>query len=301
MLHEQPRSPQHRVMNRRRFLTQLTAASVTAPLVHAAGRATSARELIDTNVWLGDWPVRRSWAGTPAQLLAKLRRHGVTEAWTSSFEAALHTDIGGVNARLAEACARDGEGMLRPFGAINPALPDWEEDLRRCQEVHRMPGVRVLPNYHGYSLDDARFARLVELCAQRKLLLQVSLSIEDDRSQNPVFTSPPVVAAPLVNVTEKFPTARVMVLNSGYRVLSGSAPLVQRLVKAGLWFEIATLEGVAGIESLLRKYPQMRLTLGSHSPYFYFEAALLKLQESALTPAQLEAIRSGAAKKALTA
>jgi hypothetical protein len=288
-------------MNRRRFLTQLTAATIASPVLHAASTAANAPEFIDTNVWLGHWPVRHSWGGTPAQLVAKLRRHGVTQAWTSSFDGALHTDIAGVNTRLAEACIREGGGILRAFGAINPTLPDWEEDVRRCHEVHRMSGVRVSPNYHGYTLDDARFARLVDLCAQRKLLLQISLSMEDDRSQNPVLSAAPVVAPPLADVVEKFPEARVMVLNSGYRVLSGSVQLVQRLVKAGVGFEIATLEGVAGIETLLQKQPQMRLMFGSHAPYFYFEAALLKLQESALTSAQLEAVKFGHAKKALTA
>ena len=301
MLHEQSKRYQHRAMNRRRFISHAVTATTAAPLLRAAGHSTATSGgLIDTNVWLGQWPVRHSWAQTTAQLIAKLRHHGVTEAWACSFDGALHTDIAGVNTRLAESCAREGGGLLRAFGVINPTLPDWEDDLRRCHEVHRMSGVRVFPNYHGYALDDARFARVVDLCGQRRLLLQISLSIEDDRSQNPALTAAPVVPAPLAGVVEKFPAARVMVLNSGYRVLSG-APLVQRLVKAGVWFEIATLEGVAGIGSLLQKHPQMRLTFGSHAPYFYFEAALLKLQESALTAAQLDAIRFGHAREALAA
>jgi hypothetical protein len=287
-------------MIRRRFLTQ-AATLAAAPLLSSASAATAspAGEFIDTNVWLGHWPTRRSWADTPAKLVAKLRQHGVTEAWTGSFDGALHTDIAGANTRLAEACAREGAGILRPFGTVNPTFPDWEDDMRRCHEVHRMKGIRVLPNYHGYGLNDAPFARLVDLCGQRGLLLQIVLSMEDDRSQSPMLTTPPVIATPLAEVIEKFPRTRVMVLNSGYRVLSGVGALVPRLVKAGLWFEIATLEGVAGIEGLLQKHPGIRLTFGSHTPYFYFEAALLKLQESALTPEQLTAIRSGAAKLAL--
>ena len=80
-----------------------------------------------------------------------------------------------------------------------------------------------------------------------------------------------------------------MVLNGGYRVFSGT-PVLQRLVAAGVWFEVASLERIAGIESLLQKMPGMRLTFGSYAPFFYFEAALLKLQESALTVEQLAAV-----------
>jgi len=37
--------------------------------------------------------------------------------------------------------------------------------------------------------------------------------------------------------------------------------------------------------------PLERILFGSHAPFFYFAAAELKLKESALTAAQLRAIR----------
>ena len=293
-------------MNRRRFLSRLAVSAAALPLVEvnaasapsAAGRA-GADAFIDTNVWLGSWPTRQAWSRTPAQLVAKLRSHGVTSAWAGSFEAALHSDVAGTNARLAEACAQEGAGVLVPFGAINPILPDWEEDLRRCHEVHRMPGVRLLPNYHGYELGDARFGRLLDLAVQRGLLVQIALTIEDDRSQNPAFAAAPVQPAPLVNALERQPKARVMLLNATSRLLGANTVLLQRLTALGASCEIATLESVAGIETLLQKVPAARLAFGSHAPYFYFEAALLKLRESALTPAQLADVRHGHATAAL--
>ncbi|MCX6955302.1 MAG: amidohydrolase family protein [Verrucomicrobia bacterium] len=283
-------------MQRRQFLLR-TAAVAALPTI--ASGAPASDGLIDTNVWLGHWPIRRSWADSPTKLVARLRSHGVTSAWAGSFDAALHTDIAGVNARLAEVCAREGGGLLVPFGTVNPALPDWEDDLRRCAEVHKMPGVRLLPNYHGYALDDARFARLLDLATQRGLLVQIALTMEDDRSQNPAFAAAPVVPAPLADLVEKNRAARVMLLNATSRLLAASNPLLKRLSAAGVLVETATLEGAAGIEGLLKAVPGLRLAFGSHTPYFYFEAALLKLQESALTAEQLTAIRSGHARAAL--
>ena len=290
-------------MQRRTFLTSAAAASATLLATRAtgaSGNAPTASGLIDTNVYLSDWVIRHSWADTPAKLVAKLRRHGVTSAWVGSFEGVLHTDIAGVNARLAGACLRDSGGILRPFGTINPALPDWEDDVRRCHEVHRMPGVRLFPNYHGYTLDDPRFARLLELCGRRKLLVQIALSIEDERSQNPALAAAPVNAAPLADILPKFPRARVMLLNASSRILGTNTALLRRLTPAGVLFEIAILEMVAGIEMLLKSVPEARIAFGSHVPYFYFEAALLKLQESALTPAQMDAVRSRHAQAAIT-
>lgn len=286
-------------MDRRHFITH--AATLAASPLLGSAVSTVASELIDTNVTLGDWPTRRSWVTSPAQLASTLRSHGVTSAWVGSFDAALHTDVAGVNTRLADQCAgASPDGFLQPFGTVNPTLPDWEDDLRRCHEVHRMPGIRLYPNYHGYTLDDARFARLLAAAARRHLLVQVALSVEDDRSQNPAFTASPVPAAPLVELMAKVPSARVMLLNSTSRILGPANPLLARLAAAGVYFEIATLEGVAGIESLLSKQPALRLAFGSHSPYYYFASALLKLQESALSPAQLAAVCHGHARAALT-
>ena len=289
-------------MERRTFLSAASLAGATAIVPRGASGAlvSSGPGLIDTNVYLSHWAVRHSWAATPTLLAEKLRRHGVTSAWVGSFDGVLQTDISGVNTRLADACAREDGGLLRAFGTINPRFPDWEEDLRRCHEVHRMAGVRLFPNYHGYALDDRGFSALLEAATRRGLLVQIAVSIEDDRSQNPALTAVPVQVGPLVEIVPKIPGARVMLLNSGTRVFGANQSMLQRLAAAGIYFEIATLEGVAGIESLLQRAPGIKLSFGSHAPYFYFEAALLKLQESALTQEQLAAICSGNATAALT-
>lgn len=285
-------------MNRRRFLARLAATAAAAPLVGA--RAAGASDgLIDTNTWLSHWPTRHAGMESAAALVSRLRTHGVASAWAGSFDAALHTDLAAANARLAAACTRDGGGVLVPFGTVNPAFPDWEEDLRRCHEVHRMPGIRLLPGYHGYGLDDARVARLLDLAGGRGLLVQIAVTMEDDRSQNPAFTSPPVNVAPLADLLARMPRARVMLLNSTSRILGASTPLFQKLAAAGAYFELATLEGVAGLQSVLQKSPDARVCFGSHAPFYYFEAALLKLQESVLTAEQLAAVRHGHARSAL--
>ena len=252
--------------------------------------------LVDTNISLSRWPFRRCPLDDTPALVAKLREHGVTQAWAGTFDGLLHKDLAAANARLAAEC-RAHAGLLVPFGSVNPQLPDWEEDVRRCAEVHQMPGLRLHPNYHGYRLDDPAFARLLALAAERGLVVQLAVSLEDDRTQHPLLRVPPVDTAPLLALVKSLPKLRLQLLNA-FRTLRGE-PLLRLAATERVWFELATLEGVGGLANLLAQIPATQILFGSHAPFFYFEAAALKLKESALTAAQLTAIRSGNAEKLL--
>jgi predicted TIM-barrel fold metal-dependent hydrolase len=281
-------------LTRREFIGATSAATLASVIPTSA--AARAPGLIDTNVSLSRWPFRRCPLDDTPALVAKLREHRVTQAWAGTFDALLHKDLATANAHLAAECRRHGRGILIPVGAINPALPAWEADLERCAREHQMRGIRLLPNYHGYALDDPRFARLLARATELNLLVQIALVQEDDRTQLPLAKAAPTDIAALPALLKQQPRARVQLLNA-FRTLRGKPVL--DLAALGVRFEIATLESVAGIGTLLKQLAPDRLCFGSHAPFYYFESAQLKLQESALSPEQLAAITHDNARKLL--
>lgn len=244
--------------------------------------------ITDVHVNLSRWPTRRLPCDELSKLVDALRACGVTQAWAGSFDGLLHKDVGGVNARLVAECRQGPAGLLQPFGTVNPMLPDWREELRRCHEDHRMPGIRVHPNYHGYPLSAPVFAELLKLAAARGLIVQLAVRMEDPRMQHPLVRVPDVDAKPLPALVATLPDLRLVLLNA-LQILSPET--LAALASAGrVYFEIATLEGVGGIAQLLTRLPLERILFGSHFPFFILESAILKLRESALPPAQLSAI-----------
>jgi hypothetical protein len=244
--------------------------------------------IIDTNVYVGHWPFRRLPGDELPDLIAKLRSHNVTQAWAGSFEGVLHEDVAGVNERLASACRDSENGLLIPFGTVNPTLPDWREDLRRCHEEHKMPGIRLHPSYHGYTLKDPRFAELLLLATERTMVVQVVLNMEDSRTQHPLARVEEVDTLPLLRLIFATPGLRLMIQN---RKRKPSGKLLGRLSYAGeTYFDFSMLEGVGAIPKLLKEIPSDRLVFGSYYPFFYFEAALLKAKEAGLDESQGKAI-----------
>lgn len=244
--------------------------------------------IIDTNVYLSRWPCRRLPHDETPQLVAKLRESNVAQAWVSNFDALLHKDIASVNSRLADECRQHDAELLVPIGAVNPTLPDWQDDVRRCREIHGMRGLRLHPNYHGYTLKDPRFAELLELASEHSLMVQIAVKMEDERTQHPLLRVQDVDVEPLLDLAAKYPKLPIVLLNSLRTVRSD---VLDGLVSAGnVYVEHSMLEGVGGVARLLKTLPVERLLFGSYFPFFYFESALLKLRESELANFQIAAI-----------
>ena len=301
---ETSRLPRPRAATRREFLKSAAMATGLARAAVCALNASTAEAgekeaagLVDVNVNLGRWPLRRLPCDDPERLAAKLRSRGALQAWAGTFDGLLSKDLGAANARLAEDCRRYGGGLFLPFGSINPRLPGWEKDLERGVKEHRFHGIRLHPNYHGYRLDDPCLAHLLRLATERRIIVQLALVMEDERMMHPLLKVDPVDPAPLPELVRQTPGLRLVLVNA-LRTLRGEA--LRSLMSPGnVWVEISMLEGVGGIGGLLEHAPAQRILFGSHAPLFYFEAAELKLEESPLTAEQRRGICRGNAESLL--
>ena len=258
-------------MNRRHLLSLPLAGLAASPVRLPAENRPAPLPVVDTQVWLGQHP----WRNLPE--LSFPAESGVTEAWAGSFESWLHRDLDGVNARLAERCHRFlGPVRLRAFGAVDPTRSGWQETLRRCAKDHAMPGLRLLPGPHGYDLEHPALIECLSAAAEARLLVQLAIRLEDARTLAQVSWKE-VSPAPLPALMR--PALRVQLLNALPTI--GDRLLQKRLVEAGIRFDHAMLEGIAGVAQFEEKLPGA-LLFGSYAPFFIAESAHLKLVESAL-------------------
>ena len=276
------------MMHRRDLLN--TAVTVGAASVIGCQSAESAEAsalpttIIDTNVSLFQWPFRRLPLDDVDRLVEKLQTLSITQAWAGSFEGLLHRDITSVNERLAKACRPHPE--LIPIGSINPTLDDWERDLRRCMEQHKMPAIRMHPNYHGYTLADPRFGQVMQRATAAGFLIQIAVAMEDTRTQHPMMQVADVDLEPLAGWIQSNAAAKVQLLN-----WRPKAAQLDRLAKIpGVYFDTARVEGTDGVAKLMRSVPAGRVMLGTHAPFLIPEAALIRTGESDLSEQEIRSL-----------
>ena len=274
------------MMQRREVLRAAAGAGIGAVLSARSGRTradaptapttATAPSIIDTNVHLFRWPFRHLPLEDTGALVKQLRALGVGEAWAGSFSAILHRDLGEVNRRLADACRQSN--LLVPVGAVNVTLPNWQHDVRACFEQHQMPGLRLYPNYHGYTLEDPRFVQLIGLATEAGRFVQIAKTMEDRRTQASQLMVPDVDLMPLPKVMRRFRGARVQILNERPR-----GPFVEMVKQtAGVFLDTARVDSTDGVPKLVKQLPPGRVLFGSHAPFLIPQAALIRTHESSL-------------------
>src|SRR5262249_1095883 len=138
-----------------------------------------------------------------------------------------------------------------------------------------------------------------QLAAKRRMIVTLALIMEDERMMHPLLRVPTVDTDALAALLAQTPGVRLVLLNALGK-LRGEA--LEAILRAGdVFVEISMLEGAGGLARLLEKVPVERVLFGSHAPFFYAEAALLKLQESPLDERQLRAVCEANARRLLPA
>ena len=273
-------------ITRRRFLKSTAVAALALGALRAKAATSKSYGLVDANVSLGRWPYRRLPLDETSSLVSKLRKNGVSQAWAANLDAAFGKDLGAANAWLARECEKRGRNILIPIGSVNLALSNWQDEFQRCSSEHKMPGLRLYPNYHGYKLSDPSFAKLLSLATEHRMIVQIAVSMEDERTQPLSAQVPHVDVKPLLTLA-KHSQPKVVLLNwqRGLKLET-----VKELAGRGVHFDIATLENVGGVANLAEQISAERVLFGSHAPLFYFESAQLKMKESVLDEQTARAI-----------
>ncbi len=229
----------------------------------------------DANTWTGRWPFSFADAHTPRSLAAHLARRGIGRALVSPLDAVFAPAPQPAN--LALLAATRGLRALVPVPVINPALAGWREDLAAVATDPRVRAVRLLPNYHNYSLAAPVVAELLAALAKLRLRPIVQVQLIDHRHEYHAMTIKPVPGKDLAALLKRH---RQPLLASGLMRpdLLKLAPKFPQLLA-----DLSFVEWHDTMEHVTAKVPARQLAFASHTPLLITAAARAKLDTSTLS------------------
>jgi len=159
-----------------------------------------------------------------------------------------------------------------------------------------MRGIRLYPNYHGYTLADPVFGKLLQLASSQGVLVQLCVAMEDTRTQHPLVRVADVDLAPLPDVMSRHSSSKVQLLN--YRPKRSEMAVLSKV--PNLYFDTARVEGTDGIASLIDDATLGKVMFGTHSPFLVPEAALIRAGESRLNDTAIRSLLFEVAKNLIS-
>ena len=159
---------------------------------------------------------------------------------------------------------------------IDPTLPTWPEQAQKHHAAngHKLPLLRLHPNYHGYKLTDLKLiGPLVEWAHFRGVVIQIIVNVDDTRRQHPLGQVPDVPVAEIVALCKSFPHQPFVVSGAVF----GPLHTLARTRPANLWADTARVETGDGLTILTSEGWLEHLLFATHAPVLIPHSAIARI------------------------
>ena len=250
--------------------------------------------LIDVNCWLGFWPFQMFPQLSAARLARHLSARGVSKAFVSPIESVLCPDPHVPSRQLLGKLK--AQPNLIPVPVLDPSLTSWQECLNEYIEAGHGQALKIIPNYHRYELDAPCVESLAKVLSGRpRSVLMIQMRVEDERHQYPLMKVPGVSVAAVIAFARRHADVRILCLCS---YLKEAEQMVGQA--KNIWVDTALIEYANTLKHALNLIPGNRMLFGSHTPFLYTRASIMKLECAEIPGKDLTAIASGNARQLLS-
>jgi uncharacterized protein len=234
-------------------------------------------KLCDVHAHIGHWPFRRLPFTDPRSLLREMDRLEIERAAVCHTHGVFYKNCQSSNEELFADLARVRDRLF-PVVTINPAYVGAERDFRLCVREHGAAGLRLVPQYHGYALDDPRAVALAAAAGEAGIPVLVPRLLVDPRQRHRLDIEETVSLPALASFARAVPGTTVLGVEYA---LGADAATVRTLREVpNLRFEISRVPFLVGraVTELIEKIGADRLLFGTGMPFKVPEVSLLKME-----------------------
>ncbi len=243
---------------------------------------------IDFNCFVGGWPFHKVRNNQFQDIQRIHRENGIDYGYISSTNGIFYNDPYEAAVDLYhEIKASDYKQVM----VVNPDLPGCEDDIHRAVKDLQIAGIRILPGFHGYSLQDDCVKKLCALLKQYQLPLFLTLRMEDERV---TYLFHPK-SVPMEEVRDFISTNKdLKILLCNIRMDEVFNIKDHILDHSNLMFDTSGLkDGLFPLERLKAQGLLNHLVYGSLAPIYCLKSTMLLVTEDDITKQEQEDICSG--------
>ena len=246
--------------------------------------------IVDANTWIGHWPFRRIRLADAAGLGQLMARTGTDVALVSPLSGPFYLDpLTGVEEMLEDE-GWDGARM-RPLAVVNPHFPGWREDLRTMATDMGCVALRLIPNYHDYSLYSDEAVQAAQAATDLGLPVVVTVRMHDERSHHRRIYMPPVPVEDIRFLMRMVPQGRYLLSQVTFWEAAGLLSEMDLVADAG--WEMSYKPPAFVVERVVREHGAEHLLYGSGAVLQYPESLMLPVKEAPISTADRAAILGG--------
>lgn len=238
--------------------------------------------IFDVNAYVGHYPFRSLPARRAAEVVALMDRHGIDRALVSSLPAVFYRDTHRGNEELWSE-VQPWADRLVPVATVNPKYAGWERDFATMTGPGKARAVTLLPEHHGYALDDEAVRAALARIAASGMPLLLTQRLEDRRQRHAWDRAEDLAIGPVVAAAKAFPALRFILSN--WAGLDGGM-LAAAGLRGRVLIDFARLQVVyrGEVPKLIAALGVEAVAFGSHLPFDYAGGSLIKLENLDFLP-----------------
>jgi predicted TIM-barrel fold metal-dependent hydrolase len=225
--------------------------------------------MFDVNISYGNWPFRNFSRFTPEVLVGHLLSHGITGGFVASIDTVFQEDIDFYNRELVEKFKFAAPDFI-PVATINPTMPNAMDMMEELSPK----AVKLIPNYHSYSLLDESVEPVAAECAERRIPLMIQRRMADERTHHPRCMVPGVPLEEIAKFADSHPDVEIICLNLYFNEVEKAVGTANN-VKV----DISNVETYDTVPSLTRVVGADKILFGSNTPFFHTKSAVMKMEK----------------------
>lgn len=134
--------------------------------------------MIDFNCYIGNWPFHKLRENSFVALKEVHKKNNIEYGYVSSIESIFYNDFYESEKELYDIIKGSG---YKQIVTVNPVMPACALTLKRCIEEFEVSGIRIIPSYHGYSINSDILNPVIEIAREYKLPLFITARMMDER------------------------------------------------------------------------------------------------------------------------